>query len=308
MLQNLLIVSEQVGVLFLLMGVGFVLGRLGRIDAHTSSQMSTLLLYVVSPCVIIDSLQVEFTAALMRALLWGCVFLVGQYVALILLSQRTFKKQPRESRSVLRFAQVYSNNVFMGLPLLQAVLGTKASVFVVPSMIMFNVFQWSHGVCLMGGRISLKRSIINPGMIGITIGMALFLARITLPGVLGDAVSFLGRMNTPMAMVIIGVQMAGADLKSTFNNKRLYAVTAVRLLVSPLVTMGIMLPFLGRVDPDLFCALIILSAAPSAGVTSILAQQHRQDTASAAQVVSLSTLLSLLTLPLFAVAAQALAF
>lgn len=307
MLQNLLIVSEQVGVLFLLIGVGFILGRLGRIDAHTSRQMSTLLLYVVSPCVIINSLQVPFTAALMQALLWGCLFLVGQYLLLIFLSQCTFRKQPKETRSVLRFAQVYSNNVFMGLPLLQAVLGTAASVFVVPSMVMFNVFQWSHGVTIMGGKMSLRRSLINPGMVGIVIGFSLFLARVTLPGVFADTVVFLGRMNTPMAMVIIGVQMAGTDLKSTFTNKRLYAAAAVKLLVSPLVTMGLMLPFRAGLDSDLFCALIILSAAPCAGVTSILAQRFEQDTASAAQAVSLSTLLSLLTLPLFAVAAQMLA-
>lgn len=308
MLQNLMIVSEQVGVLFLLIGVGFVLGKLGRMDAHTSGQMSTLLLYVVSPCVIINSLQVECTAQLLRSLLLCFGFLAAQYAVLILLSQLTFRGQPLETRSVLRFAQVYSNNGFMGLPLVQAVLGQAGTIFVVPSLIMFNIFQWSHGVSIMGGRMSLRQSLINPGMVGISIGFAFFLTGTALPGPTADAVLFLSRMNTPLAMVIIGVQMAGADLKSTFTNKRLYLVSVVKLLISPLVTLGVMLPFRAGLDPNLFCALIILSAAPSAGATSILAQQRGQDTASAAQAVSLSTLFSLLTLPLFAVAAQTLAF
>lgn len=307
MVENLIIVAEQVGVLFLLMAVGFVLGKLNWLEEKTTSQMSTLLLYVVAPCVVIHSLQVEFTPQLMSALLWGCLFLLFQYVALILVSQLTCRRLPRESRSVLRFAQVYSNNVFMGLPLLQAVLGQAASVFVVPSMVAFQLFQWTHGVSLMGGRLSLKRAVVNPGIISIIIGFFFFLTRITLPPVIADAVTFLGNMNTPMAMVIIGCQMARADLKATFTRPRLYAISAIRLFLSPVVTLLIMLPFRG-VDPDLFCALVILSAAPVAGVTSILAQQFKQDTAAAAQVITLSTLFSLLTLPLFAVLARSIVF
>ena len=304
MLQNILIVAQQIGVLFLLMGVGFVFGKLEWIDENTTGRMSRLLLYIVSPCTIIHALQVEFTAALMAALMIGCVILVAQYLALIGVSQCTFRKALPESRSVLRFGQIYSNNVFMGLPLLQAVLGPQVSIFVIPSLIMFNIFEWTHGVTIMGGKMSAKKLFISPGMIGIFIGMGLFVARITLPMVFGSAVSYLGSMNTPLAMIIIGSQMSRADLKTTFTKGKLYFVSAIKLLLSPVITMAVMLPFRASLDPDLFCSLIILSAAPSAGMTSIFAQNYDQDTATAAQTVSLSTLLSLLTLPLFAAIAQ----
>lgn len=304
MFENILVVAQQVGVLFMLMGVGFVLGKLDWIDEYTAGRMSRLLMYVVSPCTVIHSLQVEFTAALMAALGAGCLILVGQYLVMILFSQLTFRKQPPERRSVLRFGQVYSNNVFMGLPLLQAVLGAQASVFVVPSMIMFNIFEWTHGVSIMGGKMSAKKLLISPGMIGILIGMSLFVGQITLPMVFGKAVSYLAGMNTPLAMVIIGTQMARADLKSTFTNARLYLISASKLLLAPVVVILIMLPFRAALDPEQFCALTILSAAPCAGMTSIFAQRYGRDTATAAQSVSLSTLLSLFTLPLFAALAQ----
>lgn len=300
MLENLFIVAQQVGVLFLLMGVGFVLGKRRVLDAHTVSQMSNLLMFVVTPCVVIDCLQVSFSPHLASALLWGLVFLVGQYAVLILLSQATFRRTPPETRGPLRFAQVYSNNSFMGLPLLQAALGSAGAIFVVPSLVAFQVAMWTHGVLVMGGKISPKKALLNPGVLSSLVGFALFFSQITLPSVVGTAVGFLADMNTPLAMIIIGLQMSWGDLGRTFTDRKLYGVSAIRLLLSPLLTMAILFPF-RNFDPNLFCALIILSAAPVAGATSIFAQRYQQDTTAAAQAVTLSTLLSLLTLPVFAV-------
>lgn len=305
MLSNFLVVAAQVGVLFLLMAVGFLLGKREMIDLHTTGQMSTLLLYVIAPCVVVNSLQTPYDPHLLSALLWGCVLLLGQYGGLILVSRFTFGRQPPQTRSVLRFAQVYSNNVFMGLPLLQAALGEDAAVFVIPSLVMFYLFQWTHGVTTMGGKVSLRHALLNPAMIGVFVGFALFVTNTALPPVAGTTVKLLAGVNTPLAMLVIGVQMSRARFRATFTDLRLYAVSAVRLLLSPLLTLLIMLPF-RWVDGDLFCALVILSAAPAAGLTSIFAQRFGQDTATAAQTVSLSTLLSLGTLPLFAVLAQGL--
>ena len=111
-------------------------------------------------------------------------------------------------------------------------------------------------------------------------------------------------MNTPLAMIVIGAQMAGADLKRSFTSPRLYGVAAFRLLAAPLVPMLCLLPL--RLDPMLYCANIILCAVPVAGATGMLAQRFEQDPAVAAQMVTLTTLLSVLTLPLMAVAAQSL--
>lgn len=307
MVENLVLVAEQVGVLFLLISVGFVLRKMKWMDDRAASQLSQLLLYVVGCCAIINALQVPFSMELLMALLWGLLFLGLQYGVLIVISMFTFRKAPPETRSVLRYAQVYANNLFMGLPLVQAVLGDAAVIFVAPSLAAYQIFSWTHGVSMMGGRLSLKRAVINPGIISVAVGFALFMARIMLPVVPARAVEYFSSMNTPLAMMIIGIQMAGADLKSTFTNLKLYGVAFVKLIVSPAVTLLIMLPCL-KIDPNMFCALVILAAAPTAGVTSILAQQFRQDTAAAAQIISLTTLLSLFTLPVFAVIAKTIAF
>ena len=158
----------------------------------------------------------------------------------------------------------------------------------------------------MGGKgaFSPKKIVLNPGVIAVAIGLPLFLLRLRLPGPLYNAVGFVGDLNTPLAMVVIGAQMSRADLLSTFRGKELYAASAVKLLLMPAVTALLLLRL--HLDPLFYSATVILAAAPTAGITSMFAERFGRDSARAAQLVSLSTLLSILTLPVVGVAAQIL--
>lgn len=304
MLDNLLIVSQQVGILFCLMAIGFTIGKLKWLDRVAAGNLSTLLLYGVAPCMLVSSLQLPRTPELLTNLLWGGLFLAVQYGALILLSHLTFRRVPRQTQTVLRFSQVYANTFFMGMPLIQGIFGAQAGVFVIPAMVVFPLFQWTHAVSLMGGKFSLKKALLNPGIIGIAVGLVFFLAQITLPEVIGTAFRYVGGMNTPLSMLIIGLQMSLADFKPLFTNKRVYQATAYRLLVGPAVSLLLLLPLSRWMDPDLVCTLLILSGTPVASVTSIMAQQFDQDATTAAQVVTMSTLFSMLTLPFVAMLAK----
>lgn len=194
----------------------------------------------------------------------------------------------------------------MGIPLVQSVLGDSAVIFSVTTLAVFNIYTWTHGIILMGGRehASLRRALVNPGTIGLVIALALFFPGITLPSTVGDAVSFLADLNTPLAMVVIGGQMAGADFGETFRQGRLYLTSALRLLLFPCLTAALLYPL--RLDPLLYCATVLLAGCPTAGITGIFAQQFDRDTPCAAQLITLSTLLSILTLPLWALVARRL--
>lgn len=306
LLQNLLVVAGQVITLFLMMGVGFVLAKLGRLTDAGLSQISFLLLYVVTPCIIIKSFQHERNPQLLADMGWGALANVGYYVVLALLVIPLFRRQGPDTRAPLQFGVVYANTGFMGLPLVQAVLGDEATIFCVICMGIFNLAQWTHGVSIMGGRgaMTVKKAVLNPGVIGVAAGFLLFITGFPMPSVVGGAVGFLAELNTPLAMVVIGGQMASADLKATFTQRRLYTAVGLRLVAAPLLTALVLAPF--RLNPLLYCTLVIIAATPMAGNTSILAQKFERDTATAAQLVTLSTLLSVLTLPVFAVLAQAL--
>jgi len=136
------------------------------------------------------------------------------------------------------------------------------------------------------------------------IALALFLLKVRLPGPVLSAVEYIGSLNTPLAMVVIGGQMAGADLLATFREKRLYGAAAWTLVLIPVLTALVLLPL--GLDPVLYQTMVILAGCPAAGATSMFAQMFRKDTASSAQFVTLSTLLSIITLPLAALLAKSL--
>ena len=113
-------------------------------------------------------------------------------------------------------------------------LGESAVIFAVVATVTFNLFQWTHGVILMGGqkKISVRQALVNPGTIGLAVGLTLFLSGMRLPSMVDSAVNFLGDLNTPLAMVVIGGQMASTDLGRTFRRPDLYASSILKLIVS----------------------------------------------------------------------------
>lgn len=304
--ENFLLVASQVGTLFLMMGVGYVLTKIGKFSRETLSQVTYLLLYVVVPCLMIDTLQLPRTAHLMEVMGLCMALTLGLYLLMALLVWPLFRRQPTDTSSVLRYGVMYGNIGFMGLPLIQAVLGEEGMVFAIMGQVGFTIFAWSHGVLLMGGKegFSVKKMFLNPGIFGAAVGVGLFLLDLRLPSFLGEGVAFLGSMNSPLAMVVIGSQMAGADLGATFRNPLLYSAALAKLAAVPLLTALVLLPL--NLDPVMYTVLVILAATPTAGYTSIFSQQYRRDTGTAAQLVTLTTLCCIITLPCFAVLAGVL--
>ena len=293
MLSNLLTVTGQVATLFLMMAVGFVLGRAGKITEAGRSQMSYLLLYIVCPCVMVDCFLVKRTPALTQEVAVGSAAALACYLLFFAVSLLFFRRQPADARDTLRFAAVYGNIGFMGLPLVQSILGEEALVYGALALLAFNLTSWTLGVLIMGGRaaFSLRRAVLNPGVIGIGLGLLCFLSGLRFPSPVGAALSFLSDLNTPLAMVVIGTQLAEAHLPSTFRQPRNYLVSFLRLALFPTLTALLLLPL--RSSSGLYCALVLLSATPVAGTTSLFAQQFGRDTAPAAESITLSTLLSI---------------
>ena len=295
--EYFVLVAAQVGTLFLLMVVGYVLARLGHFSHVTQAQATTLLMYVVTPCLIVDTLQMSPTPELLRVMGQCLAVVMLTYLAFALLVGLFFRRQAADTRAVLRFGAVYGNTGFMGLPLVQGVLGDPGMIFAIVGQVAFNLLVWSHGVLVMGERrsFSIRKLIVNPGILGSAVGIALFLLDLRLPGPVGQGVEFLGSMNTPLAMVIIGAQMASADLPATFRNPRLYLAAALKLIALPLLTAAVILPL--SLDPVMYIAVVILAATPTAGTTAMFSQLFHRDVATAAQLITLTNLCCLITLP-----------
>lgn len=302
MLADLLTVVGQVVTLFLMMAVGFVFVKLNWFSRETSSQCTQLILYAVGTSIIITKLQIDATPDVVQTMLKAALGMALTYVVMIPLSQLLFRKENPDTRVVRRFGITYANNSFMGLPLLAGVLGDDALLFGVISMLVFFTFQWTHGVLIFGGKLNLKSAVLNPGIIAILIGLLFFATGFRLPAPIFKAMEFMGDLNTPLAMVIIGGQMARSDILGVLKKPKLYLTAAIKLLFVPFITIFLLMPL--NLEPMAYCACVVLSACPTAGITSMFAQIYHRDEETAAQMVTLSTLLCIVTLPVFAVIAR----
>ena len=307
MLQQLQVVGGSVLTLFLLMAVGFFFGKREMLTNEALSQMSAVLLNAVIPATMIVTFQVERSAGVDRQLLITFAALAGTYALYMLGSCLLFRGRTEAHRGILRFASIYGNVGFMGLPLIQSTLGGAATMAAAVSLVVFNVATFTHGIFLIGGKgsMSAKKIVLNPGTLGFLAAITLYLTGWRLPGPVNSAVGYLGSLNTPLPMLIIGGQMAHTDLRLVFRDKTLYAASALKLVGLPVLTALVLLPF--RLDPVIFTALVILSGCPTAGVTSLFSQNLGRDASLAARQITLSTLLCIVTLPLTALLAQLLA-
>jgi predicted permease len=295
--------------LFIIMGVGFFLCRVKRLSQQTISQVSYVQVNIVVPCLIFNSLRIDRDVRVIREMGLAAFATFLYYAIAILLAARLFPKQPGDTRAVLQFGVIYANVAFMGFPLIEAVYGKEALVFAAVSLAVFTLFQWTHGIFVMGGRghISVRSILLSPGVVALLSGFCFFMIGFDVfdrfTGPLGQAITFFANLNTPLALMLLGAQMANSDYKKLFASKTLYAASAIRLIGLPLLAALIMIPI--GLPPMVYCALVTLCATPTAGLTSIFAERYQRDVPTAAQTVTLTTLFSILTLPLFAAAGQA---
>lgn len=290
--------------LFLMIAVGWVCAKRRILTQTGADQLSRISLNIVTPCVIIDALQRDRDPQIMQEMAISIAVGVGTILLGTALTGLLFRRRPPEERRVLRFAMSYPNSGYMGIPLVQAVLGDEAVLYAASFVIAFNCVLWTFGVRLMGGRreVSLRAALINPGTVSFAIGLVLFALNWTLPVPLDGAVALFAGMNTPIAMLAIGVFIAFTDLRSCFRNASLYIVCAVRMVAVPAAVLLALLPL--RLPQAMYTALIICASAPTAAATSMFASRYRLNTGLASQLVTLCTLLSILTMPVFAALAQ----
>lgn len=296
--DNFILIAQQVLVLFVLIAVGFVCGKLGVLTEHASKKMTDIVLYVVTPCVMVNAFQREFSVELL-----GQVFMAAGIAAVILAASIVLVKLVLHDKNaarnkVLQFAVVFSNCGFMSLPLQKALLGEDGQFFGSIFVAIFNVFCWTYGLVDMSGdrkQLSLKRLALNPGIIGVLAAIVLFVCRVQLPVFAAEPVRHLANLNTPLPMLIIGFYLSNADFKKAFTDGGAYIAMALRLALIPLAVLFAMAPF--GLDRNMVIAFVIACSAPTAATTTMFAAKFDRDVTLSVNIVTASTILSIVTMP-----------
>ena len=206
----------------------------------------------------------------------------------------------------MRFAVIFSNAGFMGIPLISAVLGQGAVFAVTAFVALLNVLQWTYGQAILTKNwksCSPRAIFTSPLVISFALGIVVFFLRIPAPALLKQCLGGISALNAPLAMIVLGAYLAEGRLLDVFTDWRLYAVSAVRLLLIPVLTV-----FLFRFFPngDMRTAVLIAAAAPIGANVAVYAGRIGDDYPYAARTVCLSTILSVVTMPLIVSLAELL--
>ena len=297
-----LILIKQIIVMLAMMSVGVVLYKIKAVDEAGVAQLSNLALYVATPCVVLRALAIPFNAEQLMTGGWVMAFFLIIFVISVLIGRIGCGKADR----VGTFAVVFSNSGFVGIPLIQGILGDEYVFFVTMTMVAGTITFWTYGVLLMSGdknELSVKKILTNPNLIAVVIGMILFFAPFELPYIIQQTINGMANMNTGLGMVILGATLGASNIGLMVTDTRLYKAIALRLVVVPLVCIPILLfmpvPFEVRM------VMMIIAAAPAASATSMLALKYGADYSYGTGLAIGTTIVSMITMPVVLALAMA---
>lgn len=298
-------ILEQVVIMFLLILVGIVAFRIRMINREGVHQMTNILMYFVVPSVILSSFMQEKTPTLLQNLGWAFGLSVFSLALSVAVGYLLIRRKNNVCAAVERFAVIYPNNGFMGIPLISAVLGMESIIFVTAHICISNFMVWTHGITMMKRSRSdseekLKipfKQLITPAMVAFLAGLFFFFTDLKLPSVLSSTMDYINTLNTPLAMIVIGANLAQTNLFSAFRKPRVYYVVLLANLVVPLAALCVY-RFLPMIPRELLVNNLLVCACPSAAFTIIFAERYENDVEHATSLFTMSNLATIVTVPL----------
>lgn len=303
-MEAMLTIVSKVGVMLILIMVGYTVTKKKLLTERGTSEINGLLLKIVTPCLIVNSFLVSEDSLAIGEMLLAVVTSSIAIALSIGVSLLFFRKETDDRKKVLRFAVQFSNTGFMGLPLVEGIVGSKGVMYGSFFVVMFNVFCWTYGYAMMSGgkKMNLKVLLLNPGIIGLAFSLPIYFLNLHLPAVISEPIGFLANLNTPLAMIIIGSYVAKVDLHSFVSDPAVYKVSVLRLLVAPLLYILCLVVI--RPEPVLFVSSVIQAGCPVAANAVLFAVQYKRDSPLASKTIAVSTVLSVITIPILTILAQ----
>ena len=301
--MDIQVILMQMVQLFLMIGLGYFLFKVKILDVELNKRLTTLLLAVTTPALIISSVlstteYLPFTDILF-------VFLVGilVYIVLPILGWILVKimRIPLPQQGLYIFMTVFSNIGFMGFPVMKAIFGNDAVFYTALFNMLFNLLVFSVGTGIMGYGTDRKmnfnpKDLLSPGVIASLVALVIYMAKIQFPNVISSTITMIGDITTPIAMLIIGSTLANIPLKEVFSELRIYPYTFIKQVIIPALAYPVLRLFIQ--DPLILGVTLIMISMPVANSAVLFATEYDGDVSLAAKAVFMTTLLSIVTIPL----------
>lgn len=292
---------STIATLFLLLVAGYVAGRLKIVDETSSKNLSTLIVKVGQPFMIINSLiGLEYSAENLKTGLLVLCLGLGMHVVLAVLSfVGALPIKGLDERKVGEFSMVFTNCGFIGFPILESIFGAEGLFYGAFFIISFHLATWTWGIAILARqradiRLTVKKALVNFGTIPSLIGFLLFVSRISLPEAFTDFSAYLASLCTPIAVIITGANLARRSLKKMLTSPLVYYVNLWRLVIIPMA-VTVLLWALGI--PDNFVIFgCVMAAMPTAAVATMFGEMYDIQPGLAAEFVGSTSILCTATL------------
>lgn len=300
-MQISLLLMEEIIKLFVIMFMGYAVVKAGLMKSSESKSVSVIMVYLVIPCVILNAFQVEYTPDVQKGLLLACAAAVAVHILFLLLT--TILKKPLHLDVIERATIIYSNAGILVIPLVQELLGQDYVIYSSAYIAVQLILIWTHckNMLCEEDKLEWKKVLLNVNIISIIAGVVLFIFRIQLPSGAQDVLNMMNNMIGPLGMLLAGMVIAEVPLRTVFTRKRSYLSAALRLLVYPVFVLGLMKiiqTFTAIHDSkQILLTVYLASITPACATVTSMAQLYDKDAAYSSSLYVLTTLLSIVTMP-----------
>ena len=296
-----LLLAQQILQLFLILLMGYAVVRCGLLKAADSRVLSVVMVYLALPCVVLKAFQIDDSPALRTGLLYA--FAIAVLLHLLFLALTAVLKRPLQLDVIEGATLIYSNAAALVIPLVRALLGEEYVVYSCAFVIVQLILLWTHCSTSLqgGGAIEWKKILLNVNLISIVMGAVLFFAHIPLPGQLLGALNTMGDMVGPLGMLLAGMAIAESTLKQLFCTRRYYLPVALRLIGYPAAVLAVLrLLNAAAWVPDgrsILMTVYLAAITPACATLTSMVQLYHRNAAQSSALYVLSTLLSIVTMP-----------
>ena len=300
------VVISSVIILFILIFLGFFIGKRGIINKEYTPDLSRFVIEITMPvtvfCSIIAQDRVGILNEIWQMMLMAAIFHVATMCIGLLVVK--IGRIPEHERGIWVFNFMFSNNGFMGLPLALAIFGPDGLFMMAICNVISNLLIFSVGLKLVTKyypvkeKINIRKMFVNNINIAVVLGFVFYLGQIQVPDVAVRLLDYISNITAGFSMIVVGLSLSRMQIRGVFANKKLFVMTALRLVAIPLLCIGVfrLLPI--QIPELLYMILILTAALPSASSQTMLAEQYGTNVADAGRSVFLTTLFSVITIPI----------
>ena len=297
--MDIMIVIEQMIQLFIMIAVGYGLGKIKLLNCDFQNQLTKFVLNLTMPCMIIASVLSSQTVslALSDILISTCILVI--ILPIFAYTCSSFLPLGNH-KNLYMFMMMYPNVGFMGFPIMQAIFGNQSILNTAIINMAFNISLFTLGIFVMKNNSERPqfqfRNLLSPGIISSILAILIYLLEFNIPSIISQPLILIGNMTTPLAMIIIGASLTIYPLKSIFNDYKVYIYTLFIDLFIPILFYPMISYFIN--DSMIQGITFIILAMPVANGAVLFAKTYQQDEFLAAKTVFMSTLLGVITIPI----------